>query len=83
MGLGAENRGGLFLVVKRAWVQIPPFAHFLLTNFESIILEIIRRSLERNFMSSVLFATVLHEESMQEENLIKAGNLQGFFVHQT
>ena len=38
----AENRGGdadkgLLLGVKRAWIQIPPFAHFLLTNFVSII----------------------------------------------
>ena len=39
-----------------------------------IHLEIIRRSPEEEYMSSVLFSTVLHKESVQEENIVKARN---------
>ena len=73
MAHGAENRrGDLLLLVKRAWLQIPPFAHFLLINH----LEIIHRSIERNVVNSVLFSTVLHEEPVQEENIVKARNFR-------
>ena len=39
-------------------------------------LELIRRSLQQNFVSSGLFSTVLHKKSAQEENIIKARNFR-------